>query len=200
MLKHVRLLIPILVFSAFTFAQAVQAPADAFQVGYAANMRLGDSYVNLVNAGSVNGFEPAGSICANVYVFQQSQELVACCTCPLTPNASKALSVREDLINNTLTAAVPTGISIAVLAATGPCNAASVSPAVLAPGLRAWGTTIHALPGGAHGITETTFSPVVLSETQFLKMTSYCGFIQAIGGGYGICGSCRPRALGAGRR
>src|SRR5690348_6487354 len=67
-------------------AAIAQTPVDAYQVRYVANISIGDSLINMTNAGSLDGFDPAGNICANVYVFSQSQQLVACCTCPLSPN------------------------------------------------------------------------------------------------------------------
>src|SRR5690242_6193497 len=112
MLKPVQLLLAILVLAVVASAQIVPGPADAYQVRYAANMNIGDSVVNLTNTGTQGGFEPTGNICANVYVWAEDQQLVACCACPLTPNHLKTLSVRNDLISNTLTPGVPIGVSI----------------------------------------------------------------------------------------
>ena len=182
-----------------TAALAQVAPPDAFQVRYAANLAAGDSVVNLTNAGTVDGFDPLGDICANVYVFAEDQQLIACCTCPLTPNHLKTLSVQKDLISNTLTPGVPIGVTVALLATqpAGACNATNPGP--LVPGLRAWGTTLHAAPGGGFAVTETEFSPAGLSGTELQKLTTYCGFIIANGSGFGICGSCRQGAAGAAR-
>jgi hypothetical protein len=177
---------------------SVNAPPDAFQVRYAANFLAGDSVVNLTNVGSVGGTDPAGDICANVYVFAADQQLIDCCACPLTPNHLKTLSVKGDLISNTLTPGVPSAISIALLTSKGTtCNAASVTSSNLASGLRAWGTSLHALPTGGYAVGETPFSPVALSTSELHKLTTYCGFIQTIGSGYGICGSCLTGAKGA---
>jgi hypothetical protein len=170
---------------------------DAYQVRYVANISIGDSLINMTNAGSLDGFDPAGNICANVYVFSQSQQLVACCSCPLSPNHLKTLSVQNDLISNTLTAGVPTAVTVALLASSGTCNAAV--PANLVSGLRAWATTLHAAPDGSYQVDETEFSNAPLSSTESLKLTTYCGFIQANGSGYGICKSCREGAAGASR-
>jgi hypothetical protein len=187
-----------LALSAVAFA-APATPPDAYQVRYAANMNIGDSVINLTNAGTAGGFEPGGNICANIYVFAEDQQLITCCTCPLTPNHLKTLSVRNDLISNTLTPGVPIGVTVALLASTGTCNAAN--PGALAGGLRAWGTTIHAKPDGTYAVTETEFSVADLGGgTQLQKLTSYCGFIQANGSGYGICKSCREGAAGAARQ
>ena len=174
-------------------------PPDAFQIGYAANMNMGDSVVNLTNSGTAGGFEPAGNICANVFVFAEDQQLVACCACPLTPNHLKTLSVRNDLISNTLTPGVPIGVSVAVLATTGTCNPSNSTFGALTGGLQTFGTTIHAKPDGTYGVTEFPFSDATLSPSELQKLTSYCGFVQANGSGYGICKSCRQGAAGAAR-
>ncbi|HEV3333060.1 MAG TPA: hypothetical protein VG096_18860 [Bryobacteraceae bacterium] len=115
----------------------VNAPSDAYQIRYAANFGVGDSVVDLTNAGTAGGFDPTGDICANVYVFAEDQQLIACCSCPLTPNHLRTLSVRTDLINNTLTPGVPTAVTIGLLASKGTtCNAANVTTANLTGGDR----------------------------------------------------------------
>ena len=181
--------------------QLVNAPSDAYQVRYAANLVVADSVVNLTNVGTVGGRDFTGDICANVYAFAEDQQLIACCACPLTPNHLRTLSAKGDLISNTLTPGIPSAITIGLIASKGTtCNAALVNASDLAGGLRAWGTTPHALPGGTYGIGETPFSPAPLSVSELQKVTSYCGFIQAIGSGYGICGSCQTGAKGATKR
>ena len=198
MRKFFNLLMGVALLSTVALAQV--GPADAYQVRYAANLAAGDSVVNLTNTGIVDGFDPAGDICANVYVFAEDQQLIACCSCPLTPNHLKTLSVQKDLISNTLTPGVPIGVTVALLASTGGvCNPSTVTAAALVPGLRAWGTTLHAAPGGGFFGTETAFLPGGLSATELAKLTTYCGFIQADGSGFGICGSCRQGAAGAAR-
>jgi hypothetical protein len=188
---------------------AVPAPGiignpDSYQIRYAANLGAGQSVVNITNAGTNGGNDVTDYICANVYVFAEDQQLISCCTCDLSPNDLQTLSVQNDLINNTLTPGVPIGVTIGIVASddTGHkgCNAATVDPTKLVSGLRAWGTTLHAAPGGGFAVTETEFSPVGLSGpgagTEFNKMTSFCGFIQANGSKFGICNSCKPGAQG----
>jgi hypothetical protein len=195
------------------FSQSiVPAPNDAYQVRYAANLTAGDSVINLTNTGVNGGFDttPGANICANVYVFAEDQQLIACCSCPLTPNHLRTLSVRNDLINNTLTPGVPTAVTIALLASSpgpggqvvfnGTCDASTVTlPTQLVSGLRAWGTTIHAAPNGQFQVTETKFANSPLGTEEFFKLHTYCGFIKANGSGFGICGSCRDGAAGAAR-
>jgi hypothetical protein len=175
---------------ALPIALFAQAPTDAYQVRYAANLNLGDSVVNIVNAGSVDGSSPAGDICVNVYAFNPNEEPVSCCTCPITPNGLKSLSVNGDLNNNPIIPESFNSLVIKLVASApvgGACNAAAPGP--LVPGMRAWGTTLHPAPGYT-ALTETAFSPATLSAGELGKLTSVCSFIQTFGTGHGICGSC----------
>jgi hypothetical protein len=184
------------------FAQAVSGPSDAFQVRYASNLNLADSVIDITNAGTAGGTAPTGNICVNVYTFAADEQLVACCSCLVTPDGLNSLSARSDLISNPLTPAVPTSIVVKLLATTpvgGTCNPSSPTAASLAAGMRAWGTTVHALPTAPGGLalTETEFSPAVLSTTELAHITSTCAFIQDNGSGFGICASCSTGGLAA---
>jgi hypothetical protein len=203
-MKHALCFVAIVIFATLAFGQVapVNAPSDAYQVRYMANLTVGDSVVNLTNTGVNGGFEPGGNICANVYVIDPDQEVVACCSCPLTPNHLKTLSGRNDLTINPLHAGVINSATVALLASAplgGTCSAAT--PGILVGGLRAWGTTLHALPGTptTYGVTETEFSHSVLSASELSKLAIYCGFIQTYSG-YGICKSCQQGAQGAAKQ
>lgn len=176
--------------SVASFAQAHDTP---FQVRYAANVgpgSAGDSVINITNTGA-----SGGNICVNVYTFSPDEQEVSCCSCVVTPNGLVSLSVKNDLISNTLTPAVPSAVVVKLLSTTGgACNAAA--PGALAAGLAAWGTTVHAAPAGS-AVTETSFTPATLSAAELSRIAGLCGFIQSNGSGFGICRSCRTGALGA---
>jgi len=179
-------------------------PDDAFQVSYAANLAVGFSNINITNAGSVNGYEPTGDICVNIYVFAEDQQMISCCSCNLTPNHLQTVSV-TDLISNTLTPGAPSGITVGLLATENPtggaCDAGAIDHANLAAGMRAWGTVIHAAPGGGYSVTENHFLPAQLGNSDELdKLGRYCGYIEADGSYYGICKSCSPGAAGAAKQ
>lgn len=197
----------VLVFTTGAVAQNSPSGDSPFQVNYAANLAVGDSVINITNAGGgVIGTEardsitdPSGNLCVNVYTFSPDEQLVSCCSCTVTPNGLVSLSARNDLISNTLTPAVPGAIVIKLLAtAGGTCNAAT--PGIPVAGLAAWGTTLHALPAGGYALTERPFVPATLSSAEFTRISALCGFIQSNGSGYGICRSCRAGALGGTRR
>jgi hypothetical protein len=186
------------------FIAAGTAP-ETLQVNYAANLSAGDSYVNLTNTGIRNGFDPAGGVCANVYVFDPSEEMVSCCACYVTPDGLKSLSVKSDLVSNTLTPGVPGSVVIKILGSlpgTGnSCNAATLTSTSLEPGIRAWRTTLHQnTAAGKFEETENVFLGTPISDTEFAKLTTYCGFIQSNGSGFGICKSCRLGGLGGAQR
>src|SRR5277367_1637143 len=99
--------------------------SDVYQVGYAANLNIGDAVINISNVGAQSGFWVGGvvggggnlgNICANVYTFDSQEEEVSCCACLITPNGLDALSVKNDLVSNTLTPAVPTSVVIKLVA------------------------------------------------------------------------------------
>ena len=174
---------------------------DVFQVRTASNLNIGDSVINITNAGSANTANGAlQNICANIYTFSPDEQLVSCCSCVVTPDALVSLSVNSDLVSNTLTPAHPTSVVVKVVTTAGTaCNAANVPTDNLVPGLRAWGTTLHPAPTTpvTFGVTETPFTPALLSAAELARITSFCGFIQANGSGFGICRSCRLGGLGA---
>jgi hypothetical protein len=186
-------------------------PETPYHIRYVSHLNIGDSFVNITNtgaggAGSASGTSASvtGAFCANVYAFSPDEQMVSCCSCPVTPNGLVSLSARNDLISNTLTPAVPTSLVIKLVATVpigGSCvgSAAMVSPDIFAPGLAAWGTTIHAKPNGPFGTTETAFLPATLSAGELLRLTQLCNFINANGSGFGICRSCRLGGLGSGR-
>ena len=202
--------------STVAFAQPNITVDSPFQVRYASNLNVGDSVVNITNSGARGAGLAAGTsasttgaICVNVYAFSPDEQMISCCSCPVTPNGLVSLSARQDLISNTLTPAQPTSIVIKLLASVpvgGSCSSSAANPGALTSGMLAWGTTVHAgaAAGSAAAVTETAFSPATLSFDgvgigEFARLTSLCTFINANGSGFGICRTCRLGGLGAGR-
>src|SRR5271170_1362376 len=106
---------PLLAFAALAasvvaYAQVANVQDGIYQVGYAANLNIGDSTVNFsndgVNGGPLSG--TTGNICVNTYVFDPEEEEISCCACLVTPNALNSLSAQQDLNSNNLTPNVPT--------------------------------------------------------------------------------------------
>ena len=204
-------LLATLALSMAAFAQPNVTIDSPFQVRYASNLNVGDSVINITNSGARGAGLAAGTtagttgaICANVYAFSPDEQMISCCSCPVTPNGLVSLSARQDLISNTLTPAVPTSIVVKLLATVpvgGSCSSSAANPGALTSGMLAYGTTVHAAAaaGADAAITETHYAPATLSAGELGRLTSLCTFINANGSGFGICRSCRLGGLGAGR-
>jgi hypothetical protein len=185
----------------------------AFLIKYAANLNIGESYVNITNTGANGaplqgpGFGAnVGNLCVNVYTFDPGEELISCCSCLVTPDQTVNLGVNRDLLPKTLTGVVPTSVTVKLLGSlaggdgTGiNCNnaAATVTTATLVSGVAAWGTTLHASPSGSYGTTEAPFTSSTLSLAELASIGGRCTAIVGNGSGFGICNSCRSGALGA---
>ena len=197
--------------SMVAFAQPNATVDTHFQVRYVSNLNLGDSVVNITNSGARGAGLAAGTtaattgaICVNVYAFSPDEQMISCCSCAVTPNGLVSLSARRDLVNNTLTPAVPTSIVVKLVASTpvrGSCSGSAASWDGLTSGMLAFGTTVHAgaAAGSEAAITETQFLPATLSGGEFERLRNLCTFINANGSGFGICSTCRLGGLGAGR-
>jgi hypothetical protein len=62
----------------------------------------GDALLRIVNAGNWEADHAEGRVCANIYVFNDVQELQECCACPLTANSLMTFSVINNLTSNPL--------------------------------------------------------------------------------------------------
>jgi len=94
------------------FAQNPITADSPFQVRYAANLNLYDSFINITNTGATVANGVSQNLCENIYVFDPQEEEIACCTCTVTPNGLVSASVQKDLISNPHTPAIPTAVVI----------------------------------------------------------------------------------------
>jgi hypothetical protein len=194
------------------YAQNPIAADSPYQVKYASNLNIGDSVVNITNTGargaglgSGTSATVTGAICANVYVFDPLEEIVSCCSCPVTPNGLVSLSAKSDLINNPLFPNTPTSIVIKILATApvgGTCNGSALLASLPTPvaGLAIWGTTLHAkasAEAATYAVTETAFTPSSLSAGEYARLAYTCGVVANQGSGFGVCNSCRLGGLGS---
>ncbi len=146
---------PQIVTATGAFAQSVMMPSSIdtpFQVRYAANLNIGESYINITNTGANGapllgpGFGGAsGNICANVYAFDPGEELISCCSCLVTPDQTVNLGVVRDLTVKTLTGVRPTSVTVkllATLAGTGGSGTSCTNSA----------TTVNVCPVSTHEV------------------------------------------------
>jgi len=176
----------------------VLVPAMALAQGsyfvdyYSNNIDHGyDQVIRIINVGTLGTplTSPVGDICANVYVFDANQELLACCAARLTPNELAAAAVNRDLTSNTVTTVVPpSGVVKIVLAQPpGPSCTPTTIGATPDAGLgAAFGTHLQK-EGNNLFVTETQKQPSTLSsqEQGFLQLA--CSFALYIGSGQGTC-------------
>jgi hypothetical protein len=206
-------------FSAFEPPPSTNADSP-FQVRYAANLNIGESYVNITNTGAngapllgpgvnssggSNGISTAsGNICVNVYAFDPHEELVSCCSCLVTPDQTQSLGVAADLASNPANGVVPTSVTIkllATLAGTGgsgtSCTNSAASAGTPVSGMTALGTTLHAISSvpGTYATTETPFTPATLSTAERNSIVGRCATFLGNLSGNGICTSCSLGSL-----
>jgi hypothetical protein len=209
-MRHLRTL-AFLIMAAAVVAYGQSVADSPYQVRYASNLNIGDSVINLTNTGaggaglgSGTSASITGSICVNVYAFDPTEEIVSCCSCPVTPNGLVSLSAQKDLISNPLFPRTPTSVVIKLVATApvgGSCTGSALlagSP-VLVNGMLAWGTTVHtntATAAGAYSVSETPFESSTLSAGERARLAYTCGFIGNQGSGFGVCASCRLGGLG----
>jgi hypothetical protein len=196
------------------FASAQVTLDGPFQVSYAANPGAGDSIINLINDGANGapllgqGFGTlAGNTCVNIYAFDPDEELIACCSCPLTPNQVRNLGVNANLTIKTNTGVIPPSVTIKLLntlsgdgtklSCTNSAALAGTAAFPIVSGLVAYGTTPQQLGTGPYNMVEHPFIPAILSAGEQASIVGRCAGILGNSSGYGICTQCRPGALGA---
>ena len=172
-------------------------------VRYVRNLDRGDSVINITNSGARGAGLAAGTtasttgaICVNVYALSAEDEMIHCCSCPVTPNGLLALSARRDFVNNLTSPKRPTSLVVKLYATVptrGTCStSAADNSTTAAPGLHAWGTSIQI---GAEGkpdpVTESPFLVATLGPGERERLVSRCAFINANGSGFSICSTCR---------
>jgi hypothetical protein len=189
------------------------APPDAFQVAYAANLTIGDAYINVTNAGTRGGYDagdifgrPFGGICVNAYFFDPNEELLSCCSCYVSPNGLHSFSLQKDFLANLLTPGTENAGTVVLIASgdnTGStCTNSAALWATPEGGMRAWMTTLHnntSVGPTAYQITENAFLPVTLSVSEVGKLRGVCGTNITNGSKHGICNSCPEQGLSAGK-
>lgn len=148
-----------------------------------------------------------GNLCVNAYVFSQDEQLQACCSCGVTPNAYRRWTVAQ-LISNPLTGIFNGNDSVIKLISTNnnnlvtgvlpnctapipftqqPTATATAASAgfgsnVIAPGLLAW----MGYPNGSI----TPFTNAALSTYELNRAVNLCANIYLNGSGRGICPAC----------
>jgi hypothetical protein len=168
-----------------------QGDNSVYFVTYYANNVSGapDATLRVINDGE------AGSIRAvDIYIFDDSQELVACGSCQISPDGLLSEDVKTELTNNPLTGRVPSRGVIKVISekyvnSTPPTQ---FSPSPLAD-MRGWATHIErATPtSGAYATTEAPLADSNLSTGEQSLLGNLCYYASLLGSGQGTI-TCTP--------
>lgn len=142
-----------------------------------------DTTMRLTNTGLTGG-----DLCAMIYVFDNDQQLSACCGCLVTPDGLRTLSVGKDLTSNPLTGTRSRNGVITVVPSQ-PRADLSCDPAVLAPSgaVHSWVTHIQANAQKTFSVTEAKSQETDLSDAERTSLESQCGFLIRLGSGQGVC-------------
>jgi hypothetical protein len=157
---------------------------DTLKVDYFINANTSGAPVAVVQL--TNTGYSGGNICADVFVYDPWEELQECCSCLLTPNDLRTLSVNVDLTKNTVTHVVPTTGSIRIVAAKptgGECPLPTSNVTPVATSLRAWATHIQT----GNQITEAASQDATLGASELSVLENDCFAVNLIGSGSGIC-------------
>ena len=155
---------------------------DVYQTNYFSNGNTAgyDAKIRINNPG-VSGTD----LCANIYAFDDSQELKCCASCAVTTNGMRTLSVNVDLEPNFNNGPAPNGTVAIVSGAPGAlCDPTSVTPT---PALRTWANHVQNF-GGNLVQTETTGLDVTLTAAELGNLETQCYYLLKQGSGIGKCG------------
>jgi hypothetical protein len=152
---------------------------------------VGDATIRLTNSGPTGG-----NLCAEIYVFDQDQQLSECCGCVVSPDGLRTLSVNTDLTGNPLTGIKSTTGVVKIVPAdasiTSSCDPTAITPDA---SLVAWSTNIQKQSVSEFAITETSFQLGPLGDSELAALQNQCSFASTLGSGKGVC-SCGTTAGG----
>jgi len=182
-MKNITMLIACALALALSTATAF-AQADTLKEEYFANANTAgapDATLRMSNPGTY----AYGNICASMFVFDPNQELSECCSCLLTPDGLRTLSVDNDVTGNPLTGVLLLTGKVAIVS-TVPVNGVCPLPTAVYPSaaIRSWATHIQ---NSNFTITETASEDATLSSGEIARLGTQCSAIGLDGSGKGVC-------------
>ncbi len=140
-----------------------------------------DATVRVINDG-----DTGGTLCAAFYVFDDSQEMQECCSCPVTADGLISESVNRYLLANSLTSFVNHRGVIKVVSTTQNSGYCDPTKGAATAGIRGWATHIQRATSG-YAITETELHDANLSAAELAGLQQFCSFEIVLGSGRGTC-------------
>lgn len=192
-----------------TLLVAADPPAQTCLVArYSNNSGPGtaaDQLIRIINVG-VNGtpldslgwwpnaVPGKGDVCANFYVYDNNQAMVACCSCKVTPNGLLSAWVGNQLTNNSITGTVPPSGIVKILVLQAPATGCTpVSPFAFSDAslVAGFGTHLETTADSTF-VTETELPPQPLGPDEANFLSSSCLFVRYLGSGKGTCSCSTP--------
>jgi len=167
--------------AAGTKAPEAVVGTDLLKVNYFSNANTAgapDGTVRITNPGS-----PSGNLCAQIYVFDEYQEMSECCACEVTPDGLRTLSVNVDLTSNPLTGVTLQTGQVSIVSGILPPTGCNPLNDIVSPTIRAWGTHIQ---NSNFAETETEYSDRALGSYNDSLLIE-CFAILLDGSGHGVC-------------
>jgi hypothetical protein len=160
-----------------------------FTTYYANNVPAApDATLRIINDGESNA-NPNGTLWASIYVFDDSQELIECCSCPVTADGLLSESVRNNLTAQSIRRIQPPRGVIKVISSRTESNASTnFAPNTPVPGLRGWATHIQSVsnknPNGPapYSQTETELADSNLAPSEQFMLEQLCKFDHLLSG------------------
>jgi len=175
---------------------SVALAQGSYFVDYFANNNppfTADQIVRVINAGTLGSplTVPVGDICANFYVHNADQEMVACWSSSRTPNEPSSAYVGKQLTSNPLnTGALPSSGVIKVTLTPNPtghtCDPTAPSGTPDADLGEVFATHLQ-VTNNATYVTETELLSSALSTPESVYLPETCFFVQLLGSGTGVC-------------
>jgi hypothetical protein len=177
-----------------------QPPQTCLVARYSNNAGSGrtvNQSLRLINVGQQGTpvTSPVGDICANLYIFDNNQSMIACCSCRIAPNALASASIGAQLTSNPLTSFIPVAGTISIVPLTAGATVACSPIAPFASSdaalIRGYGTHLE-VSGPATYITETEIPVSTLGPDEAAFLSNACLFVQYLGSGKGTCACSSP--------
>jgi hypothetical protein len=198
----------VLVLVACGLATAQVNPDNVYSLTYFDNnIQNGplDATIRIINPGTsgspISGDE--GTQCANLYVFDDTQEMVECCSCPITANGLLTFRVQE-VTENPLTVFPVRGVIKMIASSPSPICDATFTALLDPPLLRGFATHLQnpRAPGNLApfplAVTEERFADAPLSFVEQNDLGTICSFVRYLGTGRGRCDEVCEEPLGIG--
>ena len=166
-------------------ATAVAQDSSTYAVTYYSNANTAgapDATVRVINDG-----DTGGTLCAAFYLFDDSQEMQECCSCPVTADGLIAESVNRYLLSNSLTSFVNVRGVIKVVSTNAPSGSCDPTKGSPTAGIRGWATHIQRGTTPAWPVTETELHDANLAASELAGLQQFCSFEIILGSGRGTC-------------